>query len=63
MNANETMFILNWLVGEISKPKLLRKTKVTTKNLNSVINKRKRELRTLTEGHFLILKNLKDSTT
>ena len=33
------------------------------KNLNSAINKRRQELKTLTEKHSSILKNLKDSTT
>ena len=33
------------------------------KNLNSTINKRRRELKTLTEEYSSILKNLKDSTT
>ena len=33
------------------------------KNLNSAINKRRRELKTLIEEHSSILKNLKDSTT
>ena len=33
------------------------------KNLNSAINKTKQELKTLTEKHILILKNLNDFTT